>query len=400
MAWEDLKSNKFRTFLSLFGITIGIFCIIGVLTAINSLDRNIKKDLSTIGNNTLFISKWDWSGNGDFWKIVQRPSVSLLDFEMLQSQSSNTAQIAYTASEQNAAIDKGTQTLAPISLYGTTEAFLAMQGLSIESGRFLSKSEFDRGANLCVLGYENAKTLFEKPTNAIGQTIKIKEQELQIIGVLSPYGKNILQGWDYDHCIIIPYLFHNRYMRNKRVEPFIMAKANNKITIPQYNSELRGILRSVRKLSPYDSDNFSINDLNIFTERIDAITNYVRLGGSVIALFSLIVGAFGMSNIMYVSVKERTKLIGIKKAIGAKSSIIQLEFLVESAFLCVLGGIIGLLLLIVASIFFSKVFGFEMIIQFQEVLIAVGLCIAIGVLSGLMPARNAAKMNAVDAIRT
>jgi putative ABC transport system permease protein len=402
MAWQDLKANKFRTFLSLFGITIGIFCIIGVLSAINSLDRNIKKDLSTIGNNTIFISKWQWAGGGNdypFWKYAARPSVSLLDQELLQQYSANTANLCYTVSEQSS-IEKNGNVLSPVNLYGTTLDFLQIQNVSIGNGRNITSAEFNSGTAVIVIGFENANRLFGSAENALQQTLKIKGQEFFIVGVLKQYGRNILQGWDYDNCAVIPYIYYERYFKNRRTEPFIMAKAKPNITLTQYISELRGILRGIRKLQPGQEENFSLNDINIFTEKISDVTKYVQIAGSIIALFSLIVGAFGIANIMFVTVKERTKIIGLKKAIGAKQSVIKIEFLLESAFLCIFGGIIGLILLFFASIFLSKVFGFTMEIQMTEILLTILLCTIIGILSGYIPANRAAKLNAVEAIRS
>lgn len=402
MAWQDLKANKFRTFLSLFGITIGIFCIIGVLSAINSLDRNIKKDLSTIGNNTIFISKWQWGGGGSdypIWKYAARPPVSLLDMKMLQEKSKKTAFLSFITSEQSS-IEKNGNLLQPVVLYATTIDFINIQDVAIGTGRFMTQNEFASGTNTCIIGYENANRLFKTPENALQQTIKIKGHEFIIVGVLKQYGRNILQGWDYDNCAVITYHYYDKYFKNKRTEPFIMAKAKPNISITEYISELRGNMRGIRKLKPTQEENFSLNDINIFTERISDVTKYVQIGGSIIALFSLIVGAFGIANIMFVTVKERTKIIGLKKAIGAKQSIIKMEFLLESAFLCILGGIIGLLLLFFATLFLSKVFHFEIEIRLAEVLLTILLCTFIGILSGYIPANRAAKMNAVEAIRS
>jgi putative ABC transport system permease protein len=401
-AFADIKANKFRTFLSLFGITIGIFCIIGVLSAINSLDRNIKKDLSSIGNNTIFVSKWQWgttSNDYPFWKYAQRPSVTLNDALLLQQNSKNTALLSYTVSEQ-ATIEKNNNIISPVNLYGTTEQFLQMQNLNIGAGRFITQTEFESAASIVVIGIENANKMFGNSQNALNQTIAIKGKPFLIVGVLQFYGKNILQGWDYDNCAIIPYLYHEKYFKNRRLEPFLMAKAKTGIATSMYISELKGILRGIRKLQPGQDDNFSLNDINIFSDKISSVTKYVQLGGSVIAFFSLVVGAFGIANIMFVTVKERTKIIGLKKAIGAKPIIIKLEFLLESAFLCLCGGFFGLILLFFTSIFLSKVFGFAIEIRIIEVLLTILICTIIGILSGYIPANKASKMNAVDAIRS
>jgi putative ABC transport system permease protein len=403
MAIQELSANRFRTFLSLFGITIGIFCIIGVLSSINSLDRNIKKDLDTIGNNTIFISKWQWGGgSGDypFWKYATRPNVSLNDMQMIQEKSKATEFIAFTTSEANASIELNGNILSPINLYSATEDFINIQNVTIGYGRYISSQEFLSGSNACIIGYENANRLFGSPENALQQSVKIKGHSVVITGVFKQYGKNILEGWDYDNCALLTYPFYNRYLKNRRAEPFLMTKSFNNISIPSYLSELRGVMRGIRKIQPGAEEDFSLNDINIFSDRISSITKYVQLGGSVIALFSLIVGAFGIANIMFVTVKERTSIIGLKKAIGARQLTIRMEFLLESAFLCIIGGFIGLLLLYFATIFLSSVFHFEVIISWTEVLLTILLCTIIGVVSGYIPAKRAAKMNAVEAIRS
>ncbi len=399
--WQDFNQNRFRSFLSLFGITIGIFCMIGVLSAINSLERNIKKDLSNIGSNTLFISKWEWTpstSNYPTWKFAQRPTMKIEDAKVLKDNAAPNELIAYTASVSSN-IEKNNLVLGPVMLYASEFDFLKIQELSIAHGRYLTMREFSNGSPFVVIGFNNAKTLFGKAEQAIGQSIRIKESELQIIGVLQEYGKNILQGWDYDNCAIIPYKHFETKMSAARVDPFIMAK-NSGVEMESFHTNLRSSMRSIRKLSPKDADNFSVNNISVFTESISNVTNYVQLGGSVIAFFSLLVGAFGIANIMYVSVKERTKVIGLKKALGATSGVITLEFLLESVFLCLIGGAIGLILLFLAAIFFSKLFGFQIEIRWIEVLSTVTLCSLVGVLSGYFPARKAAQLNPVVAIRS
>ena len=397
MTVQELSVNRFRTFLSLFGITIGIFCIIGVLSSVNSLDRNIKKDLSTIGNNTIFISKWQW-GAGDgkeypIWKFQARPSVSITDLEMLQQQSHQSAYLCYTTTESSG-IELDGKVLAPVNVYATTTDFINIQNVTIGTGRYISNQEFSSGTNACIIGSENALKLFGSSNNALNKQIKIKANTFTIVGVFKPYGKNILDGWDYDNCTLITYNYYNKYLRSKRSEPFIMAKPIANISLSSYTNELRGTMRNIRKIPIGGDENFSLNDINIFADRISSVTTYVQIGGSIIALFSLIVGAFGIANIMFVTVKERTKIIGLKKAIGAKQFIIKLEFLLESAFLCIFGGLMGLLLLYFATLFLSKVFHFDVIIR------AIIICVLIGIISGIIPATKAAKMNAVDAIRT
>lgn len=401
MAMRELRVNKFRTFLSLFGITIGIFCIIGVMSSVSSLDKNIQKDLKTIGNNTIFITKWQWGvGGGDYpwWNYVKRPPSRYEETDLLLQRSPSTLYACYAGTE-TVAIESNNQVLHPVNLYNVSDAFTQIQDVTIGEGRYISAAEFASGAPVCILGYENAVSLFNKASNAIGQKIAVKGRPAVVVGVFKFYGRNILQGWDYDHCAVMPHTWYRKQFSLGRTEPFIMAKPKDGIMPADYVSELRGAMRGIRKIGPGEEDNFSLNDINVFADRLKDIFVYVQLGGAVIALFSLIVGAFGVANIMFVTVKERTPVIGLKKALGASKNHILTEFLIESAFLCVAGGLMGLLLLRGAIIFLSKVFQFQVYISAGQVGLTILICVVLGILSGFIPARQAARMDPVNAIR-
>jgi putative ABC transport system permease protein len=401
MAMRELRVNKFRTFLSLFGITIGIFCIIGVMSSVSSLDKNIQKDLKTIGNNTIFISKWQWgSGNSDYpwWKYVGRPASRYEETELLLQRSPSTKYACYAGTE-NVTIENNNQVLYPVSLYSVGEAFIQIQDVTIGEGRYISSTEFAAGSPVCLIGYENAVSLFGSAASALQKQVMMKGKPAVIIGVFKRYGRNILQGWDYDHCAVAPFTWYRKQFSTGRTEPFIMAKPKNGVATADYLGELRGAMRGIRKIAPGENDNFSLNDINVFADRLQDIFVYVQLGGAVIALFSLIVGTFGVANIMFVTVKERTPLIGLKKALGASKTNILAEFLIESAFLCVAGGLAGLVLLRGAIIFLSKAFGFEVFISPVQVILTIVICVVLGIISGFVPARQAARMDPVNAIR-
>lgn len=398
---RELRVNKFRTFLSLFGITIGIFCIIGVMSSVNSLDKNIQKDLKTIGNNTIFITKWQWgvsSSDYPWWEYVKRPASRYEETGLLLQRSPSTLYACYAGTE-TVAIESNNQVLSPVNLYNVSEAFTQIQDLAIGEGRYISSAEFAAGTPVCILGYENAVALFGKAANAIGQKIYVKGRPAVVTGVFRFYGRNILQGWDYDHCAVMPHTWYRKQFSLNRTEPFIMAKPKDGVTAASYIGELRGAMRGIRKIGPGEADNFSLNDINVFADRLKDIFVYVQLGGAVIALFSLIVGAFGVANIMFVTVKERTPVIGLKKALGASKNQILTEFLIESAFLCVAGGLMGLLLLRGAIVFLSKVFQFQVYISLGQVGLTILVCVVLGILSGFIPARQAARMDPVNAIR-
>ena len=400
MALQECWANKVRTFLSLFGITIGIFCIIGVLSSINSLNRTIKKDLDKIGNNTLFISKWEWGNTSkEFWKYAARPAVSLQDLIGLQQYNTQTQYLSYTVTD-NISLTVGTKVLQPVAVYATTAQFIPLQNIAVGYGRPITITEYDAGNALCLLGYNNACALFATAQNALQQKVTVKGKQLIVVGVLTAYGKNLLDGWDFDNCAIVPYQYYNTNLQSRKMEPILMAKSKPNISPSLYASGLRQQMRMLRKLTPTDADNFSLNTTSVFTERINSITKYVQLGGTAIALCSLIVGAFGIANIMFVTVRERTKIIGLKKALGATSTSIRAEFLMESAMLCVIGGVIGLLLLYGITLLLNQTLSFAIVISLPEILLSILLCTVIGTISGYVPANNAAKLPAVVALRS
>jgi putative ABC transport system permease protein len=397
---QDINANRFRTFLSLLGIAIGIFCMTGVLSAINSLAYNINKDLSSIGSNTLFISKWQWNNSSNnIKKIAARPSVTWQDYMAIKENAKQLQHACFITSE-TITLEHNNSTIAPVFMYASDEQFLKVQDLTLVTGRLFSTTESINATQSVIIGNNIAEQLFGNAEAALAQSFLVKNKIVQVIGVLKKYGRNILQGWDFDNAIIVNYHFYANHLHNKRNESFIMAKPKSDVNISNFNAETKNILRNKRGLKPTDEDNFSINTIGVFMNNINNISNYVKFAGGFIAFFSLLVGAFGVANIMYVAVKERTKLIGIKKAIGAKAKTIQLEILIESVILCLIGATIGLLLLFVSVYFFSNLFGFKIIISWVELIFTFIITMCIGIFSGWFPAKSAAKLNPVVAIRS
>lgn len=405
MALQELKVNKLRTFLSLFGITIGIFCIIGVLAAVNSLEQKIQNDLQSLGSNTIYIDKWDYSGGPDYpwWKYYTRPTPKFNEVAFIQEQSSLAAYVAYFNSN-SAVLAYGNSQLSGVSIYCVSEDFNKIQTFGIAYGRYFSESEFSRGSAVGVLGYEDAELLFGNAQKAVGKTIAMNNKHVQVIGVIEKQGSSLLRaGLNYDRCLMLTYRFYasvwNTNSENNG-DPNIMVNGKPNVPSTALVDELRGIMRQLRKLSPTTEDNFSLNDVNTLSEQTGAFFGSVNIGGWIIAGLSLIVGGFGVANIMFVTVRERTSQIGLKKAIGAKSSTILTEFLLESAFLCIMGGAFGLLLVYALALVLSSFLPFAIFIAPHIIAIAFSVCVVLGVLSGIIPARTAAKMNPVDAIRS
>jgi putative ABC transport system permease protein len=404
MALQELRVNKLRTFLSLFGITIGIFCIIGVLATIDSLQTKIKSDLSSFGNNTIYIDKWSYAsggGEGDYpwWKYMKRPSMKVSEMETIQKKSYLASNIAFfVSSTQSFTYEENI--LKGINMYGITNDFNKIQVFNIGYGRYFKDTDFERGVPLGVIGYEVASELFGKPEKALGKIVSYRGRRLAVIGIIEKQGSSMIGGFDYDKSCIVTYNYFASVFNPDNSSPYIMVQAKPGIPSKALQDELNGVMRQLRKLSPTQEDNFTCNDVAQFKDQIESVFGSINSGGWAIAGLSLIVGAFGVANIMFVTVRERTSQIGLKKAIGARSSTILYEFLLESAFLCIIGGLVGLFLVWILALSLSAVLPFAITIAPSIIGLALSICIILGVIAGIIPASIAAKMNPVDAIRT
>ena len=401
MALGELKANKLRTFLSLFGITIGIFCIIGVLATIDSLQSKIKSDLSSFGNNSVYIDKWDYSGGPEYpwWKFVKRPSPKIEEMEFVKKKSTLASNMAFFMQTQES-FSYEDNILKGVNFYGVTPDYKNIQSFNIGYGRYFNESDFTRGVPFGVIGYKVAEELYGKADKGVGKTITYKGRKLLVIGVIEKQGSAIINGYDYDKSTIVTHNYLASVYNPDNLGPTIMVQPKPGVTSKALQEELTGIMRQIRKLSPTQEDNFTCNDVAQFKDQVESVFGAVNQGGWAIAGLSLIVGAFGVANIMFVTVRERTSQIGLKKAIGAKSSSILYEFLLESAFLCIIGGLVGLLLVWMLTLALSSVLPFAITIAPSIIFLAFSICIILGVVSGIIPASIAAKMNPVEAIRT
>lgn len=405
IALQELRVNKLRTFLSLFGITIGIFCIIGVLTAINSLESKIQNDMKQLGTNTIYIDKWEYGGGGDgdypWWKYVNRPTPKYREVKFIKEKSTLAKNVAYF-NQVTTNIEYKNNQMNNVGIYAASEEFSDIQTIDIAYGRYLNTTEFMRGNLVGVIGFENAEQLFGTAERAIGKEIMFSGKKVTLVGVIKKQGQSFGGGYDYDHCVILTYnAWASIYdVNGDNTQPFIMVNARENVTTKALSAELDGIMRQLRRLSPSQEDNFALNDVSTFSGQISSFFGTVNLGGWAIAGLSLLVGAFGVANIMFVTVRERTSQIGLKKAIGAKSRTILTEFLIESAFLCVIGGLIGLGLVWLVATLLTQVLPFPLFISPNIVILAFSICIILGILSGIIPASIASRMNPVVAIRS
>jgi putative ABC transport system permease protein len=402
LTWQEFKSHKLRTLLSLTGVAFGIFCIISVLATVDSLEKQVQKDIQALGTNTVYIDKWVYAGGPDYpwWRYVKRPSPSYDEMLMLKQKVPAAANVAFNINT-NSYVGFENDVINSVNYYGITEDFVNIQPVEIELGRYLQPADYDFAANVTVMGYTIAETLFGKAEKAVGNTVILKEgKRALVVGLIKKQGKSIIGGWEYDNSILMPLGFMKQMVREKNSNPVIMVQGKATVPMEQLRDELTGAMRSVRKLKPTQEDDFALNDIDAFSSFASEIFGGINKGGWSIAILSLIVGMFGVANIMFVTVRERTSQIGLKKAIGAKRSVILTEFLLESAFLCIMGGLLGLSIVFLLTLASKAIFGFAVVIAPGILVLAISICIIVGVLAGIIPASIAAKMDPVVAIRS
>lgn len=402
MALQELWKNKLRTFLSLFGVTIGIFCIIGVLATVSSLEQNIKNEVKSLGTNTIYVDKWDYTASGNdypWWKFVNRPVPKYEELEQLKARTQNAKFAAFRITVQDVIEYKGV-TLSNVNFYGVTKDFEDIQPFDISNGRYPTDGEFDRGGAVAVIGNDVAEKLFGSVEMAIDKEVEMRGRKVQVIGVIKKQGKQMIGGWNFDQSAVIPYKFARNIMNELKADPLIMVQGHDNISSKALKDELTSVMRAVHKLQPTKEEDFALNDINDISESISSAFVSINIGGWAIATLSLIVGMFGVANIMFVSVRERTNQIGLKKAIGAKNHIILSEFLLESAFLCIIGGLIGLLLVYLLTKILSGVLDFPVFISTSYMLLAILICIIVGIVAGIFPAYKASRLDPVVAIRS
>jgi putative ABC transport system permease protein len=400
LTMQELMVNKLRTSLSLIGISFGIFCIIGVLATVNSLEANIHNQIKSLGTNTIYIDKWEYLNSSDYpwWRFINRPEPKFEEVNLIKQRSHLASNVAFTINSR-INVQYNDYALENVNVFGVSEEENDIQPITTIYGRFISGAEFVSGSPVAIIGYTNAESLFINPSLAVGKEIKISGIKVTIVGVIKKMGTPMI-GWDYDQSLIVPYKFARQVYNEDYDGPKIIVKAKDNATTDALADELEGIMRSIRKLSPTQQDNFALNKITTVSDNVSAAFASINLGGWAIGLLSLIVGAFGIANIMFVTVKERTAMIGLKKAIGAKKRSILSEFLLESAIICILGGLMGLILVFLLTIVLTNLFNFPVFISAGILTLAISICIIIGVLAGIIPAYSASRLDPVVAIRS
>ena len=403
-ALQSLIGNKMRTFLSLLGIVIGIFCIIAVKSAVDSLQDSIVSSFNELGSDVLYIEKQPWNEDGgqNWWKYARRPNPSFSDYERIKNRSNMADEVSYSIYTGGKTVKYKSNSVSNSFVMGSSFELNRIQNFDIEKGRYFTPTEYHNGANKVILGHVMANELFGE-IEPVGKSIRLFGQKFQVIGVLEKEGESLVNIMDFDEVCWIGYNSLKKFVNvkedNRYIGRSLSVKAKKGVQLAELKDELTGVLRSKRRLKPSEDNNFSINQLSMITDMLDGLFGVLNIAGMLIGFFALLVGMFSVANIMFVSVKERTNIIGIKKALGAKGNIILLEFLVESVILCVIGGILGLITVFLTLLLLSSLTPFQMELSVFNATFGVGISIAVGILAGIIPAYQASKMNPVDAIR-
>jgi putative ABC transport system permease protein len=399
-AMNALRSNKLRTLLSLLGVTIGIFSIIAVLAAVDSLDRKISKDLSSLDKNTIYLLKFSF-GPSDIpqWKREQFPNVKYSEYVYLKGTMTHTSQLGYQIFTKSESIKYESNTVSDVNIVPVSHEFIDIQGLEFEKGRFYNESEANSGAPVIVIGDDISKSLFQD-SEPIGKSVRLYGQRFTVIGVLKKQGSSIFDSDDASAFIPVNFVRRLYGDNNPNLTNVIIFKPEKGVDMEEYKSEISQKLRNFRGLKAGEIDNFFINVFGGFLDLIDGIISQMNVVGWIISGFSLLVGGFGIANIMFVSVKERTNLIGIQKSLGAKNRFILFQFLFEAIILSVLGGVIGLFMVWIIALILTNALDFEFVLGLGNILLGTGLAAIIGLISGILPAIAASKLDPVEAIRT
>ena len=399
---RSLLVNKLRTFLSLLGVTIGIFAIIMVFSLVDSMEHSIKSTISTLGDDLVFVEKWPMTieeGETEYpwWKYWQRPEPSVKDLDQLMDRL-RTAQEGTFKTDIQADLSNGNSSMENAGVLICDQAFERVYPLNIIEGRFFSSSEDQMGKALTIIGADVKDALFGSNA-ALGQTMKIKGRKVEVIGVLEREGESLI-GNNLDNVVIVPLNFGRQLADLTQTENTLMIKAKAGVSNLELKDDITGMLRSIHRLRPNEEKDFALNEMSIIANLLDGIFGFFTTVALVIGMFSILVGGFGIANIMFVSVRERTSIIGIQKALGAKQAFILLQFLFESVLLSLIGGIIALIIIYVLTVILTNVVGFEVFLSLNNIVIGIGITLIIGVIAGIVPAFRASRLDPVEAIRS
>lgn len=406
MAAGQLWGNKLRSFLSLLGISIGIFCIIAVTSAVDSLEKSIIDGFEEFGSDVIYIDKQPWTEDPgrNYWKYLKRPEPNLADYEAIKSRSKLADLVAFCYFSGAGHVKHEKNSIDGAFVMGSTPEYIDLQSMELQEGRFFTPYEFQNATNVVIIGDVVKKELFGEK-EAVGKELKMLGQKWQVIGVLKAEGENPFNFMNFDEVVWMglnsarKFFVLGRPRDNTPGGQLLAAKVKEGYSLAELKDELTGIIRGNRRIRPFEDENFALNEVSMLADVIGGVFGVISFAGYVIGGFALIIGMISVANIMFVSVKERTGMIGIKKALGARRFFILLEFLIEAIFLCIVGGAMGLFFVFLILKIVSALIPFELIMSLSNVIIGVTVSIVVGVLAGMIPAAQASKLDPVEAMR-
>ena len=401
-AFNALRNNKLRTFLSLLGVTIGIFSIIAVLAAVDSLDKKIRTSLSSLDSNTMYLASFSF-GPTDVprWKREQFEQISYNEYKYLKSSLTGAEHVAFQLFVRRENIRYESELVSSVNTVVVSNEFTDIQVLEFEKGRFYTESESNAGRPVVVIGSEIAKSLFGE-FEPIGKKVRLYGQKFTVIGVVKKEGSGLF-GDSNDVSIFLPANYvRKRYGdNNSNFRNIVIIKPKKDSDPEGLKAEVAQIMRNRRGIRPDEINSFFITVISGLQDAIEGIIGTLNVIGWIISGFSLLVGGFGIANIMFVSVKERTNLIGIQKSLGAKNKFILFQFLFEAVILAVVGGLVGLFMVWIGTLIGSRLTDdFEFVLSLKNMGLGISISSMIGLISGLIPALSASKLDPVEAIRT
>jgi len=404
-SFNAIIANPIRTFLSLLGVTIGIFTIIAVLSLVDSLEDSIQDSLDFLGTDNLRVEKWPWEFDNpgyEWWKFWKRPHPTYKEYAFLKENLKNAEAVEILVFRDGLTIKYLNNSSSEVNLTGIVYESKEINDYKILSGRYYTENEIILGSNYVIIGYKIMEDLFENPDYAIGKDIKIKGVKFRVIGVFEEEGESFVGGDSFDRQMTVPFNSFKKIYRvgKKGSNAAMIVKGNSELDpgLENLEYELRGVLRARRGLKPTEDENFAINRPEYLTGFVSAIFSTISIAGWVIGSFSIFVGGFGIANIMFVSVKERVPIIGLQKSLGAKNYFILMQFLFESSFLSIIGGVIGLIFVFLIT--FIDLGSFDLRISLTNVILGISISTIIGVFAGLIPAIFASRLDPVEAIRS
>lgn len=401
-AWQAIVTNKLRTFLSLLGVMVGIFVITAVFTMVDAMEKGLKESFSMINDDVLFVQKWPWGpeeGDAEYqwWKYFQRAQPRPQDIDELRPRLATAEAIAFQVSETGI-VEYGSSSLSDIRISGVSNEYNRCVTLNIGEGRYPTDTEFDGGRNVAMIGWEIARILFPDG-NAIGQQVKLNGLRVEVIAVFEKEGVSLISD-GFDQMVMVPVRFAQRTINLRERDGALVIKAAAGVSPEELKAEVTQQYRAVRRLAPRDDNDFSINQMDMLTKFIDTIFVQVELGGWFIGIFAILVGCFSIANIMFVSVRERTRIIGIQKALGAKNAFILGQFLFEAVALCIFGALLAYSLIAsVALVLNLAEIGLTFTLRPDRFIAAMSVAVFSGLIAGIAPAMKAARMDPVEAMR-